>query len=143
MSNNGINPFQQFLSTAEPSASTAAKLRMLLPIIENRLLAGATYAAVVTDLNSAGLEISIGVFRSTLSRIRIKNGARHQTAAPAPAPAPASTNSTQAASHRQPAALPPPKRIETPADLRQLRDEEIDLDALRQQRRESQRSQRK
>ncbi|MGG4603704.1 hypothetical protein ACLPHM_02800 [Paenalcaligenes sp. Me131] len=139
MSNNAINPFQDFLSTAEPSASTAAKLRMLLPIIENRLLAGATYAAVVTDLNSAGLEISIGVFRSTLSRIRIKNGARHQTAAPAPA----STNSTQAASHRQPAALPPPKRIETPADLRQLRDEEIDLDALRQQRRESQRSQRK
>lgn len=139
MSNNTINPFQDFLSTAEPSASTAAKLRMLLPIIENRLLAGATYAAVVTDLNSAGLEISIGVFRSTLSRIRIKNGARHQTAAPAPA----NTNSTQAASHRQPAALPPPKRIETPADLRQLRDEEIDLDALRQQRRESQRSQRK
>ena len=138
MSNNAINPFQQFLSTAEPSASTAAKLRMLLPTIESRLSAGATYAAVVADLNSAGLEISIGVFRSTLSRIRIKNGARHLIAAPAPAQI-----STNAISHGQPAALPLPKRIETPADLRELRAEDIDLDALRQQRRESQRNQRK
>lgn len=139
MSNNAINPFQQILSTAEPSASIAAKLRMLLPIIENRFSAGATYAAVVSDLNEAGLEISIGVFRSTLSRIRIKNAASHQDTAPASI----STTATAPVSRKQPAESQQPKRIETPADLRELRAEDIDLDALRQQRRESQRNQRK
>lgn len=139
MSKSAINPFQQFLSTAEPSASIAAKLRMLLPIIENRLLAGATYAAVVSDLNDAGLEVSIGVFRLTLSRIRTKNRNRHHAVETAPI----STTATAPVSRRQPAESQQPKRIETPADLRELRAEDIDLDALRQQRRESQRNQRK
>ena len=139
MSNNAINPFQQILSTAEPSASIAAKLRMLLPIIENRFSAGATYAAVVADLNAAGLEVSIGVFRLTLNRIRTKNRNLHQSTAPASI----STTATAPVSRKQPAESQQPKRIETPADLRELRAEDIDLDALRQQRRESQRNQHK
>ncbi|CAM5208349.1 hypothetical protein OURE66S_03594 [Oligella ureolytica] len=120
--------FRQVLAGMEPSASATARLRKLLPLIEERFANGATYRVVVEDLNAAGLPMSDGVFRVTLSRIR-----RHGRPA---------TNKTSIQARTemvvprndpltQPLLYTGSKRIETPADLRAIRDMTIDLDALR------------
>jgi len=117
------------LAGMEPSASATARLRKLLPLIEERFANGATYRVIVEDLSAAGLALSDGVVRVTLSRIR-----RHGR--------PATTNKTPIQTRTevavpcndpltQPLLSTGSKRIETPADLRAIRDMTIDLDALR------------
>lgn len=121
--------FREVLAGMEPSASATARLRKLLPLIEERFANGATYRVIVEDLNAAGLAMSDGVFRVTLSRIR-----RHGRPATTNKP-PIQTRTEVAVPCNDPLTQPllstGSKRIETPADLRAIRDMTIDLDALR------------
>jgi len=121
--------FREVLAGMEPSASATARLRKLLPLIEERFANGATYRVIVEDLHAAGLAMSDGVFRVTLSRIR-----RHGRPATTNNP-PMQTRTQMAVPRNDPLTQPllstGSKRIETPADLRAIRDMTIDLDALR------------
>jgi len=110
--------FEQILTTLEISASTATKLRKLLPIIEERFGNGATYRLIVEDLNAAGMSISYGVFTVTLSRIRAgRRSAQKSKAARSPAVKQVESVSL----------------VDSPTALRSIRDMTIDLDALREE----------
>lgn len=110
--------FEQILATLEVSASTATKLRKLLPIIEERFGNGATYRLIVEDLNAAGMDISYGVFTVTLSRIR----AGRRPAQKSKAPHSVAVKQVESAS-----------LVDSPTALRSIRDMTIDLDALREE----------
>lgn len=135
-----VEQFRRVLADADPRATVTAHVRLLLPIIEQRLANGSSYAAVVEDLNAAGIPISHSFFSKALWRLRQRVKTRtplaevpilaQQTVTAAPitstAPVQAPPQSTEAVQGR-------PNSIESPADLRNIRDMDIDLEALREE----------
>lgn len=148
-----INVYEQILSGIDSRISMAAKLRALYPVIEKNIAAGLSYQIILADLKEAGLIINYELFRKTLFRIRKKNktakSTKNQasktenavmslttpTLAPTSTLAPASNTDAIKQSERQPISSvnTPPKRIESPADLRAIRDMEVDLNALKEE----------
>lgn len=133
-----INMYEQILSGIDPRVSVAAKLRALYPVIERNLAAGLSYQMILDDLKEVGLEIRHGVFRQMLFRVRKQNKAAtpptnqpKKTESPL-LPASTPTPSVKPEQTPLPSVSTPPKRIESPADLRAIRDMEIDLNALRE-----------
>lgn len=120
-----VEQFRRALADADPRATVTARVRLLLPIIELRLANGSSYAAVVEDLNAAGIPISQSVFANALWRLRQRKKPRTPlTEIPISAQAPA--HSTEAVQGR-------PNSIESPADLHKFREINVDLDALREE----------
>lgn len=148
-----INVYEQILSGIDSRISMAAKLRALYPVIEKNIAAGLSYQIILADLKEAGLIINYELFRKTLFRIRKKNktakSTKNQasktenavmslttpTLAPTSTLAPASNTEATKQLERQPISSVnmPPKRIESPADLRAIRDMEVDLNALKEE----------
>lgn len=95
---------QWIAQTAKPSK--AARLRALLPYIEEAIAAGVPQSAIVEKLNVDGLELSLGGFQSALSKLRKQAGtiaprkrlamsaAKPKDQASPPTPSPASTKGT-------------------------------------------------
>ncbi|QXR34704.1 hypothetical protein EGK70_012570 [Alcaligenes aquatilis] len=137
-----VEQFRRALADADPRATVTARVRLLLPIIELRLANGSSYAAVVEDLNAAGIPISQSVFANALWRLRQRKKPRtslteipistqpsHSGAVPpitTSTPAQAPAHSTEAVQGR-------PNSIESPADLHKFREISVDLDALREE----------
>lgn len=133
-----VEQFRRALADADPRATVTARVRLLLPIIELRLANGSSYAAVVEDLNAAGIPISHSFFSKALWRLRqskkphtsttevpILTQPSHSVAAP-PITSTTPVLRTEAVQGR-------PNAIESPADLRKYREMNIDLDALREE----------
>lgn len=126
-----VAEFQAALDRSDPRASLSARLRPLLPRIHERINAGSPYSAILDDLEGAGLVVKRRMLESALYRWR---KARITPAATLPLPAPLRPASTKALSLPDVQAVTGrPDRIETPADLRKIRDMKIDLDALRRE----------
>ncbi|MCX5463153.1 hypothetical protein [Alcaligenes parafaecalis] len=137
-----VDQFRRALADADPRTTVTARVRLLLPIIEQRLSKGSSYAAVVDDLNAAGITISHSFFSKALWRLRHpKKPLTPTTKAPTlpqpsnsvAAPPITSTTSVQAPALTTEAVQGRPSSIETPADLRMIHDMDIDLDALREE----------
>lgn len=58
------------LNATDPRASTAARLRALMPYIETRLAEGVPHSAIVEDLHEAGFPVPMKTFRTALYRYR-------------------------------------------------------------------------
>ena len=117
--------FREQLATMLRSATKAQKVRRLQPLIERYLLDGANHQVVAEDLSVAGLEISRQVFTATLNRVRaesIEDAPKTPRATAAPAAQPKSPTRQQQK-----------QTIDSPADLRAIRDMNFDLEALRQE----------
>ena len=131
-----VEQFRRALVDVDSRATLTARVRFLLPIIERRLANGSSYAAIVEDLNAAGIPISLTIFSTVLWRIRrAKNASSEQENASASKPQPLVAAGALA---RTPpsdslAVQGRPNAIESPADLRKFRDMDIDLDALREE----------
>ncbi|MFT0548509.1 hypothetical protein ACMHYO_19505 [Allopusillimonas ginsengisoli] len=126
-----VAEFQAALDRTDPRASLSARLRPLLPRIHERINAGSPYSAILDDLEGAGLVVKRRMLESALYRWR---KARIVQATTSPAPAPLRPTPTKALpSPDVQAVTGRPDRIETPADLRKIRDMKIDLDALRRE----------
>lgn len=133
-----VEQFRRALADADPRATVTARVRLLLPIIEMRLANGSSYAAVVEDLNAAGIPISHSFFSKALWRLRqskkphtsttevpILTQPSHSVAAP-PITSTTPVLRTEAVQGR-------PNSIESPADLHKFREINVDLDALREE----------
>ncbi|ARP54936.1 hypothetical protein AB6N01_10035 [Alcaligenes nematophilus] len=137
-----VEQFRRALADADPRATVTARVRLLLPIIEQRLANGSSYAAIVEDLNATGIEISQTVFANALWRLRQPKKPRTSTTAvpiltqpshSVAAPPITSTTPVQAPALRTEAVQGRPNAIDSPADLRRIHDMDIDLDALREE----------
>lgn len=126
-----VAEFQAALDRSDPRASLSARLRPLLPRIHERINAGSPYSAILDDLNGAGLPVKRRMLESALYRWRKTQAIQAVTS---PTPAPLRSTPTKAFSSPDVQAVTGrPDRIETPADLRKIRDMKIDLDALRRE----------
>lgn len=123
-----VEEFRQALAEADPRATVTARIRLLLPIIERRLANGSSYAAIVEDLNAAGISITKSFFAKALWRLRRRNRAESPTPNASIQP-----ERPHAASLEMKAVYGRPGQIESPADLRKIRDMHVDLDALREE----------
>ena len=121
-----VEEFRLLLSQGEPVAPKAARLRPLLPRVVQRLEAGAPRKVIVEQLNRAGLDISLHDLAKQLQRFR--KATRAGTAK-------VTTQTTPQLSRpvAETAVRGQPDRIENPADLRRIRNMEVDLDALRRE----------
>lgn len=70
------------LNTTDPRASTAARLRALMPYIETRLAEGVRHSVIVEDLQEAGFPVAMKTFRAALYRYRKESRQRHKTSSP-------------------------------------------------------------
>lgn len=118
--------YRAALAAVDPRISIAAQLRALFPLIETELAAGVPHTAVLDDLAAAGLTVQRSTYSITLYRWR--KSQRTATRTPA---------STAKASSPPIPALDAiqgrPRNIQTPGDLRKIRDMQIDLEALRRE----------
>ncbi|MDK7584523.1 hypothetical protein QP575_01735 [Alcaligenes faecalis subsp. phenolicus] len=128
--------YRAALAELDPRISIAAQLRALFPLIEAELAAGVPHAAVLDDLAAAGLSVQYSTYAITLYRWR--KAQRCAAAKPAALPKPHAAPATTA--QVQPTTAPAldaiqgrPRNIETPGDLRKIRDMRIDLEALRRE----------
>ncbi|MEB2399602.1 MAG: hypothetical protein OZ927_08705 [Alcaligenaceae bacterium] len=128
--------YRAALAELDPRISIAAQLRALFPLIEAELAAGVPHAAVLDDLAAAGLSVQYSTYAITLYRWR--KAQRCAAAKPAALPKPHAAPPTTA--QVQPTTAPAldairgrPRNIETPGDLRKIRDMRIDLEALRRE----------
>lgn len=128
-----------------PGRTLAAKLRRLLPDIDERIKEGVRHQEIVDALNrhgGFGAEVKLATLRSYLFRYRKaereSGGRRARLRAP-----PAALLEVQAVSSPPPLERPPEPRPRlvaelarapggavTPSALREVRDEEVDLEAL-------------
>ncbi|MFA5521396.1 MAG: hypothetical protein WDA28_06490 [Castellaniella sp.] len=128
--------YRAALAELDPRISIAAQLRALFPLIEAELAAGVPHAAVLDDLAAAGLSVQYSTYAITLYRWR--KAQRSATAKPVALPKP---HTAPATPPKAPPATAPaldaiqgrPRNIETPGDLRKIRDMRIDLEALRRE----------
>ena len=113
------------LSALDPRISLAAQLRALFPMIEAELAAGVPHAAVLDDLAAAGLTVQRSTYAITLYRWRKaqRTAASPPTSTVKPSPPPPALDAIQGR----------PRNIQTPGDLRKIRDMQIDLEALRRE----------
>lgn len=128
--------YRAALAELDPRISIAAQLRALFPLIEAELAAGVPHAAVLDDLAAAGLSVQYSTYAITLYRWR--KAQRSAAAKPAALPQPHAAPTT--APKTPPATAPAldaiqgrPSNIQTPGDLRKIRDMRIDLEALRRE----------
>lgn len=106
-------------------ATTAAKVRAMMPQIQEQLANGVPYADIVAALNEAGLELAPRNFETILYRYRKKHGA----AAPAASAQPPAEPEADAAG--EPAAAPePPAATEQPAAKTETDAQKRDREAL-------------
>lgn len=124
--------YRAALAELDPRISIAARLRALFPLIEAELAAGVPHAAVLDDLAAAGLSVQYSTYAITLYRWR--KAQRPTQACPKSSP---STSATPKAPPAPTAALDAiqgrPRNIQTPGDLRKIRDMRVDLEALRRE----------
>lgn len=131
--------YRAALAALDPRISLAAQLRALFPLIEVELAAGVPHAAVLDDLGAAGLTVQRSTYAITLYRWR--KAQRRATRKLSNTATPASDTASQTAHVAIPQPQPPaldaiqgrPRNIQTPGDLRKIRDMRIDLDALRRE----------
>jgi len=133
-----VAELQRLLNETDERASLSARLRPLMPFIQSRVDAGLPYAALLDDLNQAGFPVKRRLLERSLYRWRKagRTPGNHPTKNPnAPAGQPGNPDASHVESHAaaDQAIQGRPRRIETPADLRQIRDMHIDLDALRRE----------
>lgn len=120
-----VTRYRDTLASLDPRISLSAQLRALFPLIEAELAVGVPHAAVLDDLAAAGLTVQRSTYAITLYRWR---KTQRSTASPA-------------ASAVKPSSPPPvldavqgrPRNIQTPGDLRKIRDMRVDLEALRRE----------
>lgn len=127
-SQRNIAEFKRLLEQTDDRASLSARLRPLLPYIQACVSAGSPYVAMLNDLEQAGLPVKRRLLERALYRWRKSTANRPESAVTPPAtePAPSRTSALS-----QTKGLEHSPRIETPADLRKIRDKCVDLDALR------------
>ncbi|MGS1116509.1 hypothetical protein [Castellaniella sp. UC4442_H9] len=143
MTNNHAPPdpiarYRAVLDTLDPRLRLAAKLRALFPLIEPQVAAGVPHAAIMDDLAKAGLPVVRNTYITALRRWRrAKRLAAAEKAQDQDTPPPVQPASPTAL---DPPAPPPldaiqgrPNRIQTPGDLRKIRNMRIDLEALRRE----------
>lgn len=131
--------YRAVLDTLDPRLRIAAKLRALFPMIETQLAAGVPHAAIMEDLAQAGLAVRSSTYITTLRRWRKANRPQAAPAVPVPPPTPMA-HCTAPDTPRATPSPPPvdaiqgrPHGIETPSDLRQIRNMRVDLEALRRE----------
>ncbi|WP_322995193.1 hypothetical protein [Castellaniella sp.] len=140
MTDNPLKPdpiarYRAVLESLDPRLRQAAKLRALYPLIEPQVAAGVPHAAIMEDLAAAGLPVMRNTYITTLRRWRkaqrlaADEANQAATAAVEPNPTPAAKPSPPPLDAIQGR----PSRIQTPGDLRKIRDMRIDLDALRRE----------
>lgn len=123
-----VEQFRQALADADPRSTKTARIRLLLPLIEQRMANGSSYAAVVEDLNKAGISVSQTIFSTVLWRIRREKKSASEQVIPSPLkPQPLVAAGDSIAVQGRPSS------IESPADLHKFREINIDLDALREE----------
>lgn len=107
--------------------TTAAKLRSLMPLIEQRVRDGVRHEDILAMLAQHGIHVQLNTFRIYLFRYRkaVAEGKLHPARIP-PAPEPVSTGK---AAHDKPG-TPPGPTIRNPGDLAKLRTVDFDLDEL-------------
>lgn len=118
--------YRATLATLDPRISIAAQLRALFPLIEVELAAGVPHAAVLDDLAAAGLTVQRSTYAITLYRWRKAQRPTTGTPAPTTKALPPTAPTLDAIQGR-------PSNIQTPGDLRKIRDMQIDLEALRRE----------
>lgn len=135
-----IARYRAVLDALDPRLRLAAKLRALFPLIEPQVAAGVPHAAIMDDLAEAGLPVVRNTYITALRRWRRAN--RLAAAEKAQTQDRATPQPVQPASPAaiDPPAPPPldaiqgrPNRIQTPGDLRKIRNMRIDLEALRRE----------
>ncbi|MCZ4328499.1 hypothetical protein [Castellaniella denitrificans] len=115
--------FRAVLAELDPRISLAARLRAIFPQLEELAASGLPMAAILSDLSAAGLDVQPDTLTKTLYRWR----KRKRGAMPVPAPAnPAPPAPDRETPHKT-------QRIETPGDLRNIRNMHVDLEALRRE----------
>lgn len=131
-----VEQFRQALADADPRSTKTARIRLLLPLIEQRLANGSSYAAVVEDLNKAGISVSQTIFSTVLWRIRREKKSASEQVIPSPLkpqPLVAAGDPARTLPPNSLAVQGRPSSIESPADLHKFREINIDLDALREE----------
>lgn len=135
-----VAALKRLLDRTDARASLAARLRPLMPFIQSCVDAGLPYTALLDDLAQAGLPIKTRLLERSLYRWRKAQCPEGKQ--PTGITAPSSGSPDKPTDHQPPSTPHPsndvaipgrPRRIETPADLRQIRDIHIDLDALRRE----------
>lgn len=128
---DNIAELVRLLDHTDDRASISARLRPALPHIQERVTAGTPYTAILDDLQAAGFTVKRRLLERVLYRWR---KAQREN------PAPREVLIEDPPSFTLPTASIPSssldhgaRRIETPKDLRRIRDMRIDLEALRQE----------
>lgn len=122
----------QTLARGEQHRSMTARLREVLPELENTLAAGVRIEAVVKALNECGFEISIGSFKTILYRLRQKRLLQsnirksQELSKPILPPPPAETQLEE----EQEEETPPAVVSSNPGDLDTIINSVPDLDSL-------------
>lgn len=127
-SQRNVAELKRLLEQTDDRASLSARLRPLMPYIQARVSAGSPYAAILDDLEKAGLPIKRRLLERALYRWR-KSTAHSTERVDTPRPTEPIPSRVPTLSHAR--GMDHPPRIETPADLRKIRDKRVDLDALR------------
>ncbi|HEX7388068.1 MAG TPA: hypothetical protein VF285_12450 [Castellaniella sp.] len=130
-----IARYRAVLEALDPRLRIASKLRAVFPLIEAQIDSGVPHAAVLDDLKAAGLPVQTSTYTTTLYRWRkAKRQAADETDQPRASVAePSGSPTTKPSSPPLPAIQGRPNGIQTPGDLRKIRDMRIDLDALRRE----------
>ncbi len=129
-----IARYRAVLEALDPRLRIASKLRAVFPLIEAQIDSGVPHAAVLDDLKAAGLPVQTSTYATTLYRWRKAKrqaaGEADQLDTPAAEP---NSPTTKSSPPPIPAIQGRPSGIQTPGDLRKIRDMRIDLDALRRE----------
>lgn len=139
MTDNPLKPdpiarYRAVLESLDPRLRQAAKLRALYPLIEPQVAAGVPHAAIMEDLAAAGLPVRHNTYITTLRRWRrARRQAAEEASQAVTIPAPGTTPPAKPSPPPLDAIQGRPNRIQTPGDLRKIRDMRIDLDALRRE----------
>ncbi|NYT79248.1 hypothetical protein H0A71_19905 [Alcaligenaceae bacterium] len=131
-----VEQFRTVLANVDTRASVATHIRAVLPLIEARLASGSPYRAIVEDLNACGVTINLNTFKVAMRRARAVHAQTrlHQGGVnPASAACKATATEQPTTAPRRDPAPVRPGRINTPEDLAKVRDQTIDLDALREE----------
>jgi len=127
-SQRNVAEFKRLLEQTDDRASLSARLRPLMPYIQSCVSSGSPYSAMLDDLEKAGLPVKRRLLERALYRWR-KSTARRAELVGAQRPTESIPGRATAVSPLKGMEHTP--RIETPGDLRKIRDKSVDLDALR------------
>ncbi|TEA74171.1 hypothetical protein [Allopusillimonas ginsengisoli] len=134
-----VTRYRTVLAALDPRISLSAQLRALFPLIEVEMAAGVPHAAVLDDLAAAGLTVQRSTFAITLYRWRkAQRSATRKRLNAAASVDDMPSQPTHASNPHPPSPTPDaiqgrPRSIQTPGDLRKIRDMRVDLEALRRE----------